>query len=54
MSSFDTTIPVVDMEEYLNPATKEKFLSELDSALREVGFFAVINTGVDAKLLDEA
>ncbi|MES2122594.1 MAG: 2-oxoglutarate and iron-dependent oxygenase domain-containing protein [Chlamydiota bacterium] len=51
--SFDATIPVVDMNEYFNPDTKQKFISELSEALKEVGFFAVVNTGVDADVLEQ-
>lgn len=51
-SVFDSTIPVLDMNEYLNSQTKDKFIKELYKALHEVGFFAVINTGVDSKILD--
>ncbi len=50
--SFDATIPVVDMNDYFHPETKHKFISEMSEALREVGFFAVVNTGVDADVLD--
>lgn len=51
--ALDATIPVLDMHEYLNAETKQKFLSELGDALKEVGFFALINTGVNPELLDE-
>lgn len=50
--AFDATIPVLDMNEYLQPETKEKFIKELYQALSEVGFFAVINTGVDPQILE--
>lgn len=49
---FDATIPVLDMNEYLHAETKDKFIKELYQALSEVGFFAVINTGVDSQILD--
>lgn len=52
--AFDSTIPVLDMNEYHNPATKDKFVQQLHDALHEVGFFAVINTGVDPDILDGA
>ncbi|NGX27788.1 MAG: hypothetical protein K940chlam6_01726, partial [Chlamydiae bacterium] len=51
-ADFDATIPVVDMNEYLNPETKEKFLSELTQACKEVGFFGVVNTSVNIEILD--
>lgn len=52
-SVFDATIPVLDMNEYLQAETKDKFVKELYQALSEVGFFAVINTGVDSQILDD-
>ncbi len=51
---FDATIPVLDMNEYFQSDTKEQFIDQLRSALKEVGFFAVINTGVDSQVLDSA
>ncbi|SRR5581483_6458736 len=51
-TGFDATIPVLDMKEYLQPETKDKFVQELYQALSEVGFFAVVNTGVDPQILD--
>ncbi|MCB1136398.1 MAG: isopenicillin N synthase family oxygenase [Chlamydiia bacterium] len=51
---FDATIPVVDMNDFFNPETRGKFVAELAQALREVGFFAVVNTGVDVAALDNA
>src|SRR5260221_6402898 len=52
-ATFDSTIPVLDMQEYFHPETKQKFVSELSNALKEVGFFAVMNSGVDADVLDQ-
>lgn len=52
-ADFDATIPVLDMNEYFNPETKGKFVDELASALKDVGFFAVVNTGVDKETLDQ-
>ena len=49
---FDATIPVLDMNEYFQPETKDKFIKELYKALSEEGFFAVINTNVDSQILD--
>lgn len=51
---FDATIPVLDMSQYLNPDAKEQFVSDLYNALHEVGFFALVNTGVDVETLDKA
>ncbi|MDN3505774.1 MAG: 2-oxoglutarate and iron-dependent oxygenase domain-containing protein [Simkaniaceae bacterium] len=51
-ADFDATIPVVDLNAYLNPETKEAFLQDLYCACQEVGFFAVTNTGVDSRVLN--
>jgi isopenicillin N synthase-like dioxygenase len=53
-ATFDATIPVIDMKDYQNPATRAKFIEGLSNALKEVGFFAVVNTGVDKQILDNA
>jgi isopenicillin N synthase-like dioxygenase len=50
--AIDATIPVVNLQEYLNPETKEAFLKQIYDACHEVGFFAVRNTGVDLETLD--
>ena len=51
---FDSTIPVLDMNEYFEETTRDKFVGELYDALKEVGFFAVVNTEVDTEILDNA
>ena len=51
---FDATIPVLDLNDYLNEETKDKFVSDLQKALSEVGFFAVLNTGVEQEVLLDA
>lgn len=48
---FPSTIPVVDMRDFDNPQTRQKFVDELSSALHNVGFFAVINPGIDVQAL---
>lgn len=53
-AQFDATIPVLDMNDYLQPETKDKFVQELREAFYDVGFFAVINTGVEKEVLDAA
>jgi isopenicillin N synthase-like dioxygenase len=53
-SAFDATIPVLDMNEYYDEKTQGKFVQELYDALKEVGFFAVVNTDVDPNVLDTA
>ncbi len=54
ISAFDATIPVLDLQEFHNPKTRNKFLSELETALREKGFFALTNPGIDPEILDQA
>lgn len=53
-TGFQSTIPVVDMKEFYNPATKQKFVDQVAKALHEVGFFAVINPEIDMKALEQA
>ncbi len=50
------SIPVVDLRQYLNgtPAEQQLFVRTLGDALRDVGFFAVTNHGVDMGLVDKA
>nr|NGX26873.1 2-oxoglutarate-dependent ethylene/succinate-forming enzyme [Chlamydiota bacterium] len=52
--NIDSTIPVLDMEDFNNTETRDKFVQELYEAFKEVGFVAVINTGVDQQVLDDA
>ncbi|MBN4066603.1 isopenicillin N synthase family oxygenase [Simkania negevensis] len=49
---FQSTIPVVDMRDFDNPQTREKFVQQVSDALHEVGFFAVVNPGVDVRALE--
>lgn len=51
-AAFDSTIPVVDMNDYLKEETRDKFISEVAEALHTVGFFAVINPGIDVEALE--
>lgn len=46
-TGFHSSIPVVDMNEFFDPATKQKFVDEVSKALQEVGFFAIINANTD-------
>lgn len=50
------TIPVVDLTDYLqgSPAKKEKFIQEMGDALKDFGFFALQNHGVDYRLIEKA
>jgi isopenicillin N synthase-like dioxygenase len=48
-----SSIPVIDMQLYKDPATKEKFIEAFADALHEIGFCAIINTGLDEQALYE-
>ena len=52
--NLDIRIPVVDMQDYYSLDKREAFLDTLYHAMREVGFFAVRNTGVDRKTIQNA
>ncbi|MDR3623544.1 MAG: 2-oxoglutarate and iron-dependent oxygenase domain-containing protein [Chlamydiales bacterium] len=54
VGAFDSTIPVVDLNDYYHPEKKQKFVEDVAKALHEIGFFAVINTGVDQDALQAA
>jgi isopenicillin N synthase-like dioxygenase len=51
---FDPTIPVLDMLDFHDPSRRGQFVADMAQALREVGFFAVLNPGVDMAALDRA
>ena len=53
-ASFDSTIPVVDMQDFYNPAKQEAFVNQVGEALRDVGFFAVVNPNIDMDILDKS
>ncbi|EKZ5663621.1 isopenicillin N synthase family oxygenase [Klebsiella aerogenes] len=48
-----TTLPILDLARYTNPAEKSGFLADLRHAARDIGFFYLINHGVDAGLQTE-
>lgn len=48
-----TTLPILDLARYTNPAEKAGFLADLRQAARDIGFFYLINHGVDAGLQTE-
>ena len=48
-----TTLPILDLARYTNPAEKAGFLADLRQAARDIGFFYLINHGVDAGLQNE-
>lgn len=52
--SFDATIPVIDLKDYYSLETKQIFVDQVSKALHEVGFFAVIHTGVEESTLQRA
>lgn len=50
--SFES-IPILDLSEARNPATKPDFLLALRHALLEVGFLYIKNTGIEDKLIQD-
>jgi len=52
--AFDATIPVLNLQEYQDPTTRSDFLSQLQYACEEIGFFALTGTGIDPSILDKA
>ena len=50
------TIPVVDLQDFLSdsPQRQQSFVTAVGSALEDIGFFAVINHGVDSTLIQSA
>lgn len=50
------TIPVVDLNDYLSQdkGRQQTFINDVGQALRDVGFFALTNHGVDQKDVNEA
>lgn len=53
-SQFHSSIPVLDMQNYYKTQSRPEFIQQLRKALREVGFFAVINTPMDGVIIDNA
>ena len=45
-----TTLPILDLARYADPADKAAFLADLRHAARDIGFFYLINHGVDDAL----
>ncbi len=52
LNAFESTIPVLHLPDFYNEATQADFLSNLEKAVSEVGFFGLTGTGVDIDLLD--
>lgn len=51
---FESTIPVVDMNDFYKAETRQLFIDQMAKAMHEVGFFAVINPNIDVKALKDA
>lgn len=45
-----TTLPILDLARYFNPAEREAFLDQLRTSARDIGFFYLINHGVNDEL----
>ncbi|MGE0172841.1 MAG: isopenicillin N synthase family dioxygenase [Oligoflexales bacterium] len=50
------TIPIVDLNDYRkgSSAQKSQFVKDVGTSLAEIGFFAVINHGIDKPVIDKA
>lgn len=53
-SQDQTTIPVVDMQDYFKEDKKLEFLKTMTQAFKELGFLAVVNTGISKDVIDDA
>lgn len=53
-ANFDSTIPVIDMNDFYSKERHHIFIRDLSQALKTVGFVAVINSRVDKQILDDA
>lgn len=49
----EQSIPVVDLARYRDPATRGEFVQRLGSSLRELGFVAVENHGIDSSVFED-
>ena len=45
-----TTLPVLNLARYFNPAERDAFLEQLRTAARDIGFFYLTNHGVNDDL----
>lgn len=49
------TIPLVDLQDFLGaPSSRAKFVNSMGDALKDIGFFALQNHGVDYRLIEKA
>jgi len=53
-AGFESTIPVVDMDDFYCSATKQAFVDQVAKACHEVGFFAVVHPNIEERVLLEA
>lgn len=54
INAIDPTIPLLHLPDFYNESTKEQFLTKLENAACEVGFFCLTGTGIDPDLLDHS
>lgn len=53
--NFTQTIPVLDLHQFhRGEASRQTFVTQVGHALEEVGFFAIVNHGVDTDLIQQA
>lgn len=52
-AAFHSSIPVVDMALYEREESRQQFIEEFTAALHDIGFCAIVNTGLDEMALDE-
>lgn len=45
-----TTLPILDLARYFNPAERDDFLQQLRVSARDIGFFYLINHGIEENL----
>ncbi|MEM6449296.1 MAG: 2-oxoglutarate and iron-dependent oxygenase domain-containing protein [Cyanobacteria bacterium P01_D01_bin.105] len=48
------TIPVLDLKDFADGSKKESFTDAFGKALSELGFFALVNHGVEQRIIDAA
>ncbi len=54
MSQFSSRIPVVDLRDFYDPASRSRFVQKLGTAFQNHGFAAVINAKIDQSILNKA
>lgn len=48
----ESTIPVLDLQDYFQPESREAFIETVREASHKLGFFALKNTGVNQEVID--